>query len=128
MTTALTKFQQKKNKSNQPPKIKNFTEENIEELISKANGGEIESLYSEEELLNIKQKLLIYRIKQLRNNSALKIQSIWNRYLTRLKVHKTAHHVQGCYTISPSIKNVTKVSIKIFTNELNKEEFTILPL
>jgi hypothetical protein len=53
---------------------------------------------------------------------------MWSRYLTRLKVHKTAHHVQGCYTISPNIKNVTKVSIKIFTNELNKDEFTILPL
>ena len=128
MTTALTKIECKKTKSNKPPKTKAFTEENIEELISKANGGELELLYSEEELLKIKQKLLIHRIKQLRNNSALKIQTMWNRYQTRLKVHKTAHHVQGCYTISPNIKNVTKVSIKIFTNELNKDEFTILPL
>ena len=128
MTTALTKIECKKTKSNKPPKTKAFTEENIEELISKANGGELELLYSEEELLNIKQKLIIHRIKQLRNNSALKIQTMWSRYQTRLKVHKTAHHVQGCYTISPNIKNVTKVSIKIFTNELNKDEFTILPL
>jgi hypothetical protein len=128
MTTALPKIECKKTKSNKPPKTKAFTEENIEELISKANGGELELLYSEEELLKIKQKLLIHRIKQLRNNSALKIQTMWSRYLTRLKVHKTAHHVQGCYTISPNIKNVTKVSIKIFTNELNKDEFTILPL
>ena len=128
MTTALTKVECNRTKSNKPPKTKAFTEENIEELISKANGGELESLYSGEELLNIKQKLLIHRIKQLRNNSALKIQTMWSRYLTRLKVHKTAHHVQGCYTISPNIKNVTKVSIKIFTNELNKDEFTILPL
>ena len=128
MTTALPKIECKKTKSNKPPKTKAFTEENIEELISKANGGELELLYSEEELLNIKQKLIIHRIKQLRNNSALKIQTMWSRYQTRLKVHKTAHHVQGCYTISPNIKNVTKVSIKIFTNELNKDEFTILPL
>ena len=128
MTTALPKIECKKTKSNKPPKTKAFTEENIEELISKANGGELELLYSEEELLKIKQKLLIHRIKQLRNNSALKIQTMWNRYQTRLKVHKTAHHVQGCYTISPNIQNVTKVSIKIFTNELNKDEFTILPL
>jgi len=128
MTTALLKIECKKDKSNKPPKTKVFTEENIEDLISKTNGGELESLYSEEELLNIKQKLLIHRIKQLRNNSAFKIQSMWNRYQTRLKVHKTAHHVQGCYTISPNIQNVTKVSIKIFTNELNKDEFTILPL
>jgi len=128
MTTALPKIQCKKTKSNKPPKTKDFTEEKIEELFSKANGDEIESLYSEEELLNLKQKLLIHRIKELRNNSALKIQTMWNKYQTRLKVHKTAHHVQGCYTISPNIKNVTKVSIKIFTNELNKDEFTILPL
>jgi len=128
MTTALLKIEYKKDKSNKPPKTKVFTEENIEDLISKTNEGELESLYSEEELLNIKQKLLIHRIKQLRNNSALKIQSMWNRCQTRLKVHKTAHHVQGCYTISPNIQNVTKVSIKIFTNELNKDEFTILPL
>jgi hypothetical protein len=128
MTTALPKIECKKTKSNKPPKTKAFTEENIEELISKANGGELELLYTEEELLNIKQKLLIHRIKQLRNNSALKIQTMWNRYQTQLKVHKTAHHVQGCYTISPNIQNVTKVSIKIFTNELNKDEFTILPL
>ena len=128
MTTALTKVECNRTKSNKPPKTKAFTEENIEELISKANGGELELLYSEEELLKIKQKLLIHRIKQLRNNSALKIQTMWNRYQTRLKVHKTAHHVQGCYTISPNIKNVTKVFIKIFTNELNKDEFTILPL
>ena len=128
MTRVLPKIECKKTKSNKPPKTKVFTEENIEELISKANGGELESSFSEEELLNIKQKLLIHRIKQLRNNSALKIQTMWNRYQTRLKVHKIAHHVQGCYTISPNIKNVTKVSIKIFTNELNKDEFTILPL
>lgn len=128
MTTALPKIQCKRTKPNKPLKTKAFTEEKIEELFSKANGDEIESLYSEEELLNLKQKLLIHRIKELRNNSALKIQSMWNKYQTRLKVHKIAHHVQGCYTISPNIKNVTKVSIKIFTNDLNKEEFTILPL
>jgi hypothetical protein len=128
MTAVLTKIMHKRIKSLQPSKIKEYTEQNLEELISTINEKEIESLYNNQELLYLKQRLLVHRIRQLRNASALKIQGMWNRYLTRLKVHKLAHRVRGCYTISPSVKNVTKIYIKIFTDELNKDEFKIMPL
>ena len=128
MTAVLTKIMHKRIKSLQPSKIKEYTEQNLEELISTINEKEIESLYNNQELLYLKQRLLVHRIRQLRNASALKIQGMWNRYLTRLKVHKLAHRVRGCYTISPSVKNVTKIYIKIFTNELNKDEFKIMQL
>ena len=128
MTAVLTKIMHKRIKSLQPSKIKEYTEQNLEELISTINEKEIESLYNNQELLYLKQRLLVHRIRQLRNSSALKIQGMWNRYQTRLKVHKLAHRVRGCYTISPSVKNVTKIYIKIFTNELNKDEFKIMQL
>ena len=128
MTAVLTKIMHKRIKSLQPSKIKEYTDQNLEELISTINEKEIESLYNNQELLYLKQRLLVHRIRQLRNASALKIQGMWNRYLTRLKVHKLAHRVRGCYTISPSVKNVTKIYIKIFTNELNKDEFKIMQL
>ena len=128
MTAVLTKIMHKRVKSFQPSALKEITEENLDELISSINEKEIESLYNNKELLYLKQRLLIHRIKQLRNTSALKIQGMWNRYLTRLKVHKLAHRVRGCYSISPKIDNVTKIYIKIFTDELNKDVFTIMPL
>ena len=128
MTAVLTKIMHKRIKSLQPSKIKEYTEQNLEELISTINEKEIESLYNNQELLYLKQRLLVHRIRQLRNSSALKIQGMWNRYQTRLKVQKLAHRVRGCYTISPSVKNVTKIYIKIFTNELNKDEFKIMQL
>lgn len=128
MTAVLTKIMHKRIKSLQPSTIKEYTEQNLEELISTINEKEIESIYNNQELLYLKQRLLVHRIRKLRNDSALKIQEMWNRYKTRLKVHKLAHRVRGCYTISPSVKNVTKIYIKIFTNELNKDEFKIVPL
>lgn len=128
MTDVLTKIIHKRVKSLQPSSIKEYTEQNLEELISTINEKELESLYNNQELLYLKQNLLIHRIRQLRNSSALKIQGMWNRYQTRLKVHKLAHRVSGCYTISPNLNNVTKIYIKIFTDELNKDEFRIMPL
>ena len=116
----------KRTKSFQSPKIKDYTEQNIEELFSNKNTDEIESLYSNKKvLLELKQKIIIYRIKKLRNESALKIQKMWNRYTIRLRAHILAHHVRGCYTISPEIKNACKIYIKIFTNEFKKEEYQI---
>ena len=124
----LTKIMHKRIKSLLPSKMKEYNEQNLEELISTINEKEIESIYNNQELLYLKQRLLVHRIRKLRNDSALKIQEMWNRYKTRLKVHKLAHRVRGCYTISPSVKNVTKIYIKIYTNELNKDEFKIMPL
>ena len=116
----------KRTKSFQTPKTKDYNEQNIEELFSNKNIDEIESLYSNKKaLFKLKQKIIIYRIKKLRNESALKIQKMWSRYIIRLKAHKLAHHVRGCYTISPEIKNACKIYIKIFTNEFKKEEYQI---
>ena len=130
MTTVLskTKVIKRRTKSLHIQKNEGITNINIEHLISKNKGDEIESIYKKEELLEVKQKILIYRIKQLRNDSALKIQNRWNIYKIREKVHKLSRKVRGCYTIYPEAKNACKMYLKIYTNELNKEEFKIIPL
>lgn len=115
----------KRMKSLQPYKKKEYIEQSIEELLFSKNIEEIESSHNKKDLLELKRKIIIYRIKKLRNESALKIQKMWNIYQIRLKAHKIAHHVQGCYTISPDLKNACKIYIKIFTNELIKEEYQI---
>ena len=115
----------KRMKSLEPHKKKEYIEQNIEELLSSKKIYENESLYNKKDLLELKRKIIIYRIKKLRNESALKIQKMWNIYQIRLKTHKIAHHVQGCYTISPDLKSACKIYIKIFTNELKKEEYQI---
>ena len=115
----------KRMKSLQTYKKKEYIEQSIEELLFSKNIDEIESSYNKKDLLELKRKIIIYRIKKLRNESALKIQKMWNIYQIRLKAHKIAHHVQGCYTISPDLKNACKIYIKIFTNELIKEEYQI---
>lgn len=128
-SSSKKKIIHKRIKSFQPPKSKDFTEQNIEELLSKKNTEDIEPLYkNKKELLELKHKIIVYRIKKLRNESASKIQKMWNRYVIRLKVHKLAHHVRGCYTISPDIRCACKIYIKIFTNELKKEEYQIKKL
>ena len=125
-TSPIKKGCHRRMKSYQSLKTKDYTEQNIEELLSNKNFDQIESLYSNKKvLLELKQKIIIYRIKKLRNESALRIQKMWNRYTISLKAHKIAHRVRGCYTISPDIRNVCKIYIKIFTNEFKKEEFQI---
>ena len=133
MNTVLPKSKavRRRTKSFQIRRKEEISIVNIENLISKNNKeeeDEIESLYTKKDLFELKNKILIYRIKKLRNDSALKIQNMWNKYKIRFKVHKLSHKVRGCYTIYPEIKNACKMYIKIFTNELNKEEFKILPL
>ena len=128
MTAVLTKIIHKRVKSLQPTSIKEYTEQNLEDLISTINEKEIESLYNNQELLYLKQRLLVHRIRQLRNDSALKIQGMWNRYQTRLKVHKLAHRVRGCYTISPSIKNVTKIAKRVIKKKKTASKIVYLVL
>ena len=130
MTTVLSKPKGKhrRAKTVQTSIIPKNDEKTIEELLSKKNETEIESLYGKKDLLELKRKIIINRIKKLRNESALKIQALWTKYKLSLKVHKLAHKVRGCYTIYPEIQNVCKMHIKIFTNELNKEKFEIMPL
>lgn len=118
----------KRTQSIQLPKTKDFDEQNIEELLAKDNTDNIESLYSGKELLELKKKLIIYRIKKMRNDSALKIQKMWNRYLIRLQAHKIAHKVRACYTISPEKRNVCHIYIKIYTSDFNEDEYKIKKL
>ena len=118
----------KKSKSIHVPNAKDKEIKNIEDLISKKNETEIESIFYQKDIVELREKIIIYRIKKLRNESAQKIQNIWKNYKLRLKVHKLSHHVNGCYTIYPEAKDACKMYVKIFTNELKKEEFKILKL
>ena len=130
MTTVLSKpkIKNRRKKTVYTPIILKNDEKTIEELLSKKSETEIKSLYDKKDLIELKCKIIISRIKKLRNESALKIQEIWNRNRFLLKVHKVAHKVKGCYTVYPNIQNACKMFIKIFTNELNKKEFKIIPL
>ena len=135
MTTVLpnsnTKKQtfRKRTKTVKIQKSKEYTETMIEKLLStNSNQTQIESLYNKKDLLELKNKILIYRIKKLRNESALKIQTIWKKKKMKLMAHILAHKVRGCYTICPKTQNACKMYIKIFTNELKKDEYKILSL
>lgn len=130
MTTVLSnsKIPIKRTKTLQVRKSKEYSEKMIESLISIGNESEIELIYNKKDLLALKQKILIYRIKKLRNDSALKIQNMWNNYKLRLYTHKLSHKVRGCYSIYPERKDALKMYIKIFFNELKKEEYKIIPL
>ena len=131
MSTALSqpkKGSHRRTKSTHIPKKEDSIKIKIENIIYDIKENEIESLYSKKDILEIKHKILIHRIREIRNKSALKIQNMWNKYKIRLKVHKLCHKVKGCYTVYPDAINACKMYIKIFTNELNKEEFKVLPL
>ena len=85
-------------------------------------------LCNKHELFKIKQRIIILRILQLREKSAIKIQQYWKKSQLKLEIHKLSHHVHGCYTISPSINNISKMYIKIYTNDVDNSEFKILPM
>ena len=128
MTTVLSKLKSKISK-----KLTSLTstiyvssdEEYIEKLFSTKNIKEIESSLGPKDLLELKKKIIIYRIKKLRNESAIKIQKMWNKYLNKLNIHKLSHHLSGCYTIYLASKGKTRVFIKIFYDEANKDNYTI---
>ena len=117
----ITSFSTKSNK---------FTEQFLEKLFSSKNANlkELEKSYKPEELLELKKRIIIYRIKKLRNEAALKIQKMWEKYTNKLIVHQLAHHLTGCYTVTTDSKGMTKAFIKIFNNEENIDEYKILPL
>ena len=102
-----------------------FSEKSIEKLISNKNLKEIELSMNSKDLLELKKRIIIYRIKKLRNDSALLIQKMWGKYLKKLNIHKLAHHLTGCYTVSISSKGRTKAFIKIFCDETNKDCYKI---
>ena len=127
MTTALSNLKTKISK-----KIKsltltksNFDDDYLEKLFSSKNLKEIEKSLSPKDLLELKKRIIIYRIKKFRNESAMKIQKMWNKYINKLSIHKLAHHLTGCYTIYLESKGRTKVFIKIFCDESNKDVFHI---
>lgn len=68
------------------------------------------------------------KIKKIRNESALKIQKAWNKYIKKLTIHKLAHYLTGCYTVSIPAKGMTRAFIKIFSEEKNEDSYEIVPL
>ena len=128
MTTVLSKLKSKISEnltSLTSTKYISSDEKYIEKLFSSKNLKEIESSLSPKSLLELKKKIIIYRIKKLRNDSALLIQKMWNKYLNKLNIHKLSHHLSGCYTIYLASKGKTRVFIKIFCDETNKENYKI---
>ena len=127
MTTVLTNLKTKLSK-----KLKSLTltkpnvdDDYLEKLFSSKNLKEIELSLSPKDLLELKKRIIIYRIKKLRNESALLIQKMWNKYMNKLKIHKLSHHLTGCYTLYLEPKGKTKVFIKVYCDESNKDAFKI---
>lgn len=127
MTTVLSNLKNIGKKLTSLTSIKSniFSEKFIEKLISTKNLREIELSLNSKDLLELKKRIIIYRIKKIRNDSALIIQKMWGKYLKKLNVHKLAHHLTGCYTVSIASKGRTKAFIKIFYDETNKDCYKI---
>ena len=53
---------------------------------------------------------------------------MWNKYIKKLSIHKLAHHLTGCYTVSTPAKGMTRAFIKIFRDEKNEDSYEIVPL
>ena len=133
MTTVLSNFSSIKKIGKNLTRLNSdkscfFSEKTIEKLFSSQNLTEIESSLKPNELLELKMSIIIYKIKKIRNESALKIQKMWNKYIKKLTVHKLAHHLTGCYTVSIPAKGMTRAFIKIFNDEKNKDNYEIAPL
>ena len=133
MTTVLSNFSSIKKIGKNLTRLNSdkscfFSEKTIEKLFSSQNLTEIESSLKPNELLELKKSIIIYKIKKIRNESALKIQKMWNKYIKKLTVHKLAHHLTGCYTVSIPAKGMTRAFIKIFNDQKNKDNYEIAPL
>ena len=130
MTTVLSNIKKIGNKLSPLKSIKSllFSENAIEKLFSYQNLSEIESSLNKKDLFELKKRIIIYKIKKIRNESALKIQKMWGNYIQKLNIHKLAHHLTGCYTVSIPAKGRTKAFIKIFCDEENINDFKIRPL
>ena len=127
MTTVLTNLKAKLSKKLKSLTLTkpNFDDDYLEKLFSSKNLKEIEKSLSPKDLLELKKRIIIYRIKKLRNESALLIQKMWNKYINKLKIHKLSHHLTGCYTLYLEPKGKTKVFIKVYCDESNKDAFKI---
>ena len=127
MTTVLTNLKTKLSKKLKSLTLTkpNFDDDYLENFFSSKNLKEIELSLSPKDLLELKKRIIIYRIKKLRNESALLIQKMWNKYMNKLKIHKLSHHLTGCYTLYLEPKGKTKVFIKVYCDESNKDAFKI---
>ena len=127
MTTVLTNLKTKLSKKLKSLTLTkpNFDDDYLEKFFSSKNLKEIELSLSPKDLLELKRRIIIYRIKKLRNESALLIQKMWNKYMNKLKIHKLSHHLTGCYTLYLEPKGKTKVFIKVYCDESNKDAFKI---
>ena len=131
MSTVLSKLRAKIGKhlvSLKTTKSYSSDEQFLEQLFLSKNLKEIEASLSAKELIDLKKKIIIYRIKKIRNESALKIQNMWNKYMNKIYIHKLYHHLTGCYTVYLTSKCMTKAFIKIFYDERNKNKFKIKKL
>ena len=128
MTTVLLKLSEIKKKLIPLSAIKAnlFTEKNFEKFFSSNNLKEIESSFTPKDLLELKKNIIIHRIKKARKDAVAKIQQMWYKYKLKLKIHKLAHHLTGCYTVSIAPKGKTVAYIKIFNDEENKDRCVTL--
>ena len=114
------------------PKIKMITFKEfflmwlIMQQIHKSKNIIVNFLKQKNTLFDLKKRIIILKIVKTRNDSAKKIQINYNKHKLYLLVHIIAHHVSGCYTISPSLENITKIDIKIFINSKDKNEYKII--
>ena len=76
----------------------------------------------------IKEILLIKKILLIRKFSIQKIIENILEYKRYKKIKKLTNKIKNCYSISPSIKNVTNILIKIFYNQKNYKKFKIYNL
>ena len=78
-------------------------------------------------IIKEKNYIIIEKILKKRIEAANLIRKNYINYSRWLKLHIMYKQAQGCYTIFPSINNVTNINIKIYTNNL-LSEFSTFPL
>ena len=78
-------------------------------------------------IIREKNYIIIEKILKKRIEAVNLIRKNYLNHSRWLKLHFMYKKAQGCYTIFPSIKNVTNIKIKIYTNNL-LSEFCTFPL
>ena len=76
----------------------------------------------------MKKQLILSQIKNQVNNSIEKIKKNIKHYILKKKVKKIIQKQYSHYTIYSSIKNVTRIDIKIFVYFVKLEKYKIFPM
>ena len=76
----------------------------------------------------MKKQLILSQIKNQVNNSIEKIKKNIKHYILKKKVKKIIQKQYSHYTIYSSIKNVTRIDIKIFVDYVKLEKYKIFPM